>query len=89
MTFVYSPRPLVHHDNWMTGEEFTRLMQGTIFGGAALLTRLALTTRGPALGHLFRVTYRASRRRLAAGSLVGLGLLFVRVPRLSHRSDAG
>jgi glycosyltransferase involved in cell wall biosynthesis len=100
MRFVYSPRPLVHHDNWMSEEEFARLMQGSILGGTAVFTKYALTTMGPALGYLIRLAYYVLRGRFGAGSVIqgvwhyaigffsGFKVLMAAPPRLP-RSVAG
>jgi glycosyltransferase involved in cell wall biosynthesis len=95
MRFAYSPKPMVQHDNWMSGPDFAKLMQGSILGGAAAITKYALTANGPALGYLIRIGYRILRDRFGAGSaiqgtwcyvigcLAGLRYVFVSPPRLS------
>ncbi len=100
MRIAYSPLPLVHHDNWMSKDEFATLMQGSILGATVVFTKFALTTSGPALSYLIRLAYYILRDRFGAGSVLrglwpyGIGFvmgfryLFVSPPKLI-RSASG
>lgn len=65
---VYSPGPLVHHDNWLDRTQFTRMMKVAVRGEAAVFLSYALRLDGFALVHLLRVAWYLARNRLAIGS---------------------
>ena len=65
---VYSPEPLVEHDNWLDPPSFAQMMkvatrvQAAVYGSYALrLDRLATT-------HLARIAWQVARNRMAIGS---------------------
>jgi len=65
---VYSPRPLVHHDNWLDRAQFTRMMKVAVRGEAAVFLSYALRLDRFALVHLLRIAWYLARNRLAIGS---------------------
>src|SRR4029450_10584522 len=38
MRFAYAPRPLVHHDNWLSQAQYPALARGYLLGASAVLT---------------------------------------------------
>lgn len=94
LRFAYSPVPLVHHDNWMSLDQFAVLMQASILGGTAVFTEFSLKLDRSAARHLMRTGYYVLRNRIGAGStakglasfsagmLRGTGYLFTSPPKL-------
>lgn len=66
---VYSPRPLVHHDNWLSREQFAVLMQDSILGGTAVFTKFSLKMDRTAFVHLVKTAYHLLGNRLGVGSV--------------------
>jgi glycosyltransferase involved in cell wall biosynthesis len=66
---VYSPRPLVHHDNWVDRSQFTRMMKVSVRGEAAVFLSYALRLDRFALVHLVRTAWHVVGNRLAIGSV--------------------
>ena len=52
MRFVYSPEPLVYHDNWMSKEKAAELELGYILSAAAVFNKFVLRMDKTALLHL-------------------------------------
>jgi glycosyltransferase involved in cell wall biosynthesis len=67
--FVYSPRPLVYHDNWMTDAEFAELMCDSLLGTGAVFTKFLLhMDRGAGL-YLLKTGHYVLHNRIGAGSV--------------------
>lgn len=91
---VYSPKPLVHHDNWLSREQFAALMQESMLGGTAVFTKFSLMMDKTAFIHLLKTAYYLLGNRLGAGSTIrglahfslgvvmGIKYLFVSPPKL-------
>lgn len=70
---VYSPVPLVHHDNWLDRAQFARMMKVAVRVDAAIFSSYALRLDRTAFVHVLRTGWRLAQDRLAIGStLVGL-----------------
>jgi GT2 family glycosyltransferase len=69
LRFVYSARPLVYHDNWMTREQFAELMRGSVRGGTAVFTKFSLELDGGAALYLARTAYYLLRDKIGVGSV--------------------
>lgn len=67
--FLYSPEPLVYHDNWMTRGEFAELMRGSVLGGGAVFTKFALALDREAAIHLMRIAYYLLGDKIGVGSV--------------------
>lgn len=65
---VYTPVPLVEHDNWLDATAFARMMKVAIRVQAAVLGAYALRLDTFAAAHLVRLAWWLARNRLAAGS---------------------
>ena len=97
---IYSPIPLVEHDNWFNRAQFAELMKGSVRGLAVVFLAYALRFDRLALTQLLRTGYYLLRNKMAIGSAtVGLayfaaGLacgpayLFIRPPRLHETAAA-
>jgi glycosyltransferase involved in cell wall biosynthesis len=70
---VYSPKPLVEHDNWLDAAAFTRMMKVAVRVQAAVFGAYALRLDMVAATHLARIVWSLVRNRLATGS-AGAGL---------------
>ncbi len=92
---VYSPAPLVHHDNWLDRTQFASMMKVAVRGQGAIFLSYALRLDRVALVHLLRLAWRLAGNRLAIGSALagltyfamGLALgpryLLLKAPRLA------
>jgi glycosyltransferase involved in cell wall biosynthesis len=69
LKFVYSPEPLVYHDNWSSLTHYPVLARAYLLGGSAVLVKFALMFDGVALGELVRVGYYILRNKLGAGGI--------------------
>ena len=70
---VYSPQPLVEHDNWMERAEFVRHMKVAIRVQAAVFTAYALRLDALSVTHLLRTAWYLAGNRMGIGS-AGVGL---------------
>jgi glycosyltransferase involved in cell wall biosynthesis len=68
---VYSPIPLVEHDNWLDRREFTVMMKVAMRAQAAVFGDYALRFDRLATLHLLRTGWHLAHNRLAAGSAFG------------------
>jgi glycosyltransferase involved in cell wall biosynthesis len=70
---VYSPAPLVEHDNWLDRGQFARMMKFAVRANAAIFCSYALRVDRLAFMTLLRTAWHLARNRLAVGSTtVGL-----------------
>jgi hypothetical protein len=70
---VYSPAPLVHHDNWLDRAQFARMMKVAVRVDAAIFSSYALRFDRTAFVHVLRTGWRLAQDRLAIGStFIGL-----------------
>ncbi|MBX3503220.1 MAG: glycosyltransferase family 2 protein [Alphaproteobacteria bacterium] len=67
---VYSPDPLVEHDNWLDAGAFAHMMKVAIRVQAAVLGAYALRFDTVAIGYLMRLAWWLACNRLATGSAV-------------------
>jgi glycosyltransferase involved in cell wall biosynthesis len=65
---VYSPVPLVEHDNWLDRAQFTRMMEAAVHGQAAVFLSYALRFDRLAATHLLRTAWYLAGNRLGTGS---------------------
>jgi glycosyltransferase involved in cell wall biosynthesis len=65
---VYSPRPLVHHDNWLDRPQFIQMMKVAMRAQAAVFLPYALRFDGLAFYHLVRTGWHLLRNRMGIGS---------------------
>jgi len=72
---VYSPVPLVEHDNWLDRAQFIRMMVIAMRAQAAVFLSYALRFDRLAITHLLRTVWYLARNRLGIGS-AGLGLAY-------------
>lgn len=72
---VYSPLPLVHHDNWLDRAQFGKMMKFAVQGQAAVFLPYALRFDRLAFIHLLRTVWYVARNKLAIGS-VPIGLAY-------------
>jgi GT2 family glycosyltransferase len=72
---VYSPAPLVEHDNWMDRAQFAVQMKGAMRGLAVVFLTFALRCDQLAFMQLLRTSYYLLRNRMAIGS-VSVGLAY-------------
>ncbi|MGH8431815.1 MAG: glycosyltransferase family 2 protein, partial [Solimonas sp.] len=91
---VYSPLPLVHHDNWLDRAQFGKMMKFAVLGQAAVFLPYALRFDRLAFIHLLRTVWYVARDKMAIGSVpvglayfamglaVGPKYLLLRPPRL-------
>jgi hypothetical protein len=94
--FIYSPTPLVFHDNWLSKQQFAELMSAYVLAGTAVFTNFACqmdkTAIMQVLGTAYNILrYRKGIRSTARGVLtflmgVGIGVryLFEVPPKLSE-----
>ncbi|MFZ5779480.1 MAG: glycosyltransferase family 2 protein [Pseudomonadota bacterium] len=71
---IYSPAPVVEHDNWMEREQFVRHMKVAMRVQAAVFTAYALRFDGLSATHLSRTAWYLARNRMGIGSATA-GLL--------------
>jgi len=70
---VYSPTPLVWHDNWLDRTQFSRMMKVAVRVQAAVFLSYALRFDRLAFMHLLRTAWYVARNKYAIGSApVGL-----------------
>ena len=70
---VYSPRPLVHHDNWLDRPQFIQMLKVAMRAQAAVFLPYALRFDRLAFLHLVRTGWLLLRNRMGIGSsLAGL-----------------
>jgi glycosyltransferase involved in cell wall biosynthesis len=72
---VYSPVPLVEHDNWLDRAQFTGMMVVAMRVQAAVFLSYALRFDRLAITHLLRTVWYLARNRMGIGS-AGLGLAY-------------
>lgn len=65
---VYSPLPLVEHDNWLDRAGFARMMKVAMRVQAAVFGSYMLRLDGLAAAHLARTAWHLAHDRLAVGS---------------------
>ena len=65
---VYSPVPLVEHDNWLDRPQFTRMMKVAMRVQAAVFLSFALRFDRLAATHLLRTAWYLARNRMGVGS---------------------
>lgn len=95
---VYSPAPLVEHDNWLDRGQFVKMMRVAMRAQAAVFLAYALRFDTLAAMHLLRTIWYLACNRLAVGSALrglyyfatgvpyGLKLLLTAPPRLRPAS---
>jgi glycosyltransferase involved in cell wall biosynthesis len=95
--FVYSPRPLVFHDNWRSHDGLAELMTGYLHARVAVFTKFSLELDKKAFLHVLQTAREVARNRTGAGSGVealasfsgglfkGMAYRFVAPPRLEER----
>ena len=100
LKFVYSPAPLVYHDNWSSLAQYPPLARSYIRGSSAAYTKFALQLDGTASKELLRTGYYILSNRLGAGSvykalggflvgcMAGIGYVLAPPPRLAARPRA-
>jgi len=54
LRFLYSPDPLVYHDNWLPADCFATVLNGYVFAGSAVFTKFAARMDRLAMRHLIR-----------------------------------
>ena len=70
---IYSPAPLVQHDNWLDRAEFSGMMKVAVRVDATIFFSYALRLDRLAFIHLLRTAWHLARNKLAIGSTsVGL-----------------
>jgi glycosyltransferase involved in cell wall biosynthesis len=74
-TVVYTPLPVVEHDNWMDRWQFGHLMEGAIRGVTLVFVAYALRFDRFAVRQVARTGYHVLRDRMAIGS-VAMGLRY-------------
>jgi GT2 family glycosyltransferase len=65
---IYSPRPLVEHDNWMERTQFVHHMKVAMRVQAAVFTAYALRFDALSVTHLLRTAWYLAGNRLGIGS---------------------
>jgi glycosyltransferase involved in cell wall biosynthesis len=92
---VYSPHPVVEHDNWMTRPQFVHHMKVAMRVQAAIFTAYALRLDTLSMTHLLRTAWYLANNRMGTGSAAaglfhfatglpwGLKLRLTRVPAVS------
>jgi glycosyltransferase involved in cell wall biosynthesis len=92
MKFIYSPRPLVYHDNWLTPDRFAALLDGYVLAGSAVFAKFAAKCDVFAAKYVIQTgcTFfrERSRRKLLnhlLGVAVGVRYAFTRTPSLNAR----
>src|SRR4029450_6887785 len=74
---VYSPAPLVHHDNWLDRAQFARMMKVAVRVDTAIYSSYALRFDRTAFVHVLRTGWRLAQDRLAIGSAFSRPVFFV------------
>jgi GT2 family glycosyltransferase len=70
---IYSPEPVVEHDNWMERPQFVHHMKVAMGAQAAVFTAYALRLDLLSVTHLLRMGWYLARDRMGVGSAaVGL-----------------
>jgi glycosyltransferase involved in cell wall biosynthesis len=78
---IYSPRPVVQHDNWLDRPHFVQMMKVAMRVQAAVFLAFALRGDGLAAAHLLRTTWYLANDRLGIGSApAGLYYFITGVP---------
>jgi glycosyltransferase involved in cell wall biosynthesis len=92
MKFIYSPRTLVYHDNWLTPERFAVLLDEYVLAASAVFAKFAAKLDIFAATYVIRTGYtflrQRSRRKLLnhlLGVAVGVRYAFTRTPSLNVR----
>jgi glycosyltransferase involved in cell wall biosynthesis len=92
MKFIYSPRTLVYHDNWLTPERFATLLDEYVLAASAVFAKFAAKLDMFAAKHVIHTGYtffrERSRRKLLnhlLGVVVGIRYAFTRTPSLNER----
>lgn len=67
---VYSPAPVVEHDNWLSRDAFARHMKVAMRVQAAVFSSYALRLDGLAATHLLRTAWYLARNTMGIGSAV-------------------
>ena len=65
---IYSPQPLVKHDNWMERAQFVHHMKVAMRVQAAVFTAYALRFDALSVTHLLRTAWYLARNRMGIGS---------------------
>ena len=65
---IYSPQPLVEHDNWMERAQFVHHMKVAMRVQAAVFTAYALRFDALSVTHLLRTAWYLARNRMGIGS---------------------
>jgi glycosyltransferase involved in cell wall biosynthesis len=68
---IYSPKPVVEHDNWLDRQEFAQHMKVAMRVQAAVFTAYALRFDALATTHLLRTAWYLAGNRMAIGSALG------------------
>lgn len=97
---IYSPAPLVEHDNWLDRSQFATMMKVSMRVQAAVFLAYALRADGFAAKHLMRTSFLLAANRMGVGSSLaglyrfatgvpwGMRLLLTPAPRL-EAGDVG
>jgi glycosyltransferase involved in cell wall biosynthesis len=67
---VYSPAPLVHHDNWLDHIQFAKMMKFAVRGNAAIFLSYVMRFDRTAFLYLIRTAFYLAQNRLAIGSAI-------------------